>query len=680
MNDQNLAILYEMALLMGSESTESPLIRKTLQRLLYHTGLPTGLFLTRLQRTNSQSVFSIDHAIADRTFKVNEQQLYQLPLVLPLTSQWLALSGTAIDETLHQYQQMLFLPIGTDDGFLLLAPEGMASALPEQLFSPLMANFAHKLALYRKNEQHTQALEAEIIERKRTENMLKLVLDHIPAGVYWQDKDGNLQGVNRWLINDLGKGTQKKGAPFQLENALDRSSILQLQEDDAQVLQQGMEIHNKNYYLHRNDDSYLWVEINKVPILDESGQITGLLGTYRDITGRKLMMEELLHAKESAEQANRAKSSFLASMSHELRTPLNAIQGYAQLMEMDADELSEEHIENLHEIRTASHHLLQLIDEILDLSKIEAGRMDLNIQQINPIPMLQEALSLTKPMADGQQITMSAIFPEQMGHLIRADSQRTRQILLNLLSNAIKYNKPDGQVTVKMEASEHEYFVHVSDTGVGMSEAQLKRLFQPFERLGMESSTRQGTGIGLVICQKLAEAMQGKILVKSEPGQGSTFTLVLPAITSEIIMDVDHNGPLDSGIAPMNQTQTLTLYVEDNSANRTLVERIYMKRTQDRLVTVATPEEGIAFLRNERPDLILLDINLPGMSGYDLLLHIKSENLHHDCPIVAVSANAMPSDIEQAKEVGFDAYLTKPLNIPEFNRQLNTWLLSNAPD
>lgn len=674
MSDQNLAILYEMALLMGSESTEYPLVHKTLQRLLYHTGVPTGLFLQKIQRTDSKSHFLIAQAIADRHFKAVRAQYYQLPYLLPMSSQWLSQSATDIDPVLSHYHQMLFLPVGAEDGFLLLAPKDFKSTLPEQLFTPLMANFAHTLLLYRKNEQDTHALEAEITERKRTEKMLTLVLDHIPAGVYWQDKAGHLQGVNRWLINDLGTGTQQPGEPFQLENVLERSSVIQLQKDDLQVTQEGVEIYNKNYYLHRNDDSYLWVEVNKVPIQDEQGEITGLLGTYRDITGRKLMMEELLHAKESAEQANRAKSSFLASMSHELRTPLNAIQGYAQLMEMDADQLSEEHIESLHEIRTASNHLLQLIDEILDLSKIEAGRMDLNIQQINPVPMLQEALSLTKPMADSQQVSIEVNFPEQMGHLIRADSQRTRQILLNLLSNAIKYNRPDGRVSIQMTATEYEYCIHVVDTGIGMSAVQLKRLFQPFERLGMESSSRQGTGIGLVICQKLAEAMQGKILVQSELGVGSTFTLVLPASLSDLMLDHDRGAFSKVHNESVEHERTLTLYVEDNSANRILVERIYSKRTGDRLVTVATPEEGIAFLRTEHPDLILLDINLPGMSGYDLLKHITSENLDKGCPIVAISANAMPADIERAEAAGFFAYLTKPLNIPEFNRQISAWL------
>ncbi|MFG1491113.1 ATP-binding protein, partial [Oceanospirillum sp. HFRX-1_2] len=277
-----------------------------------------------------------------------------------------------------------------------------------------------------------------------------------------------------------------------------------------------------------NDDSYLWVELNKVPIRDEAQNITGLLGTYRDITGRKLMMEELLHAKENAEQANRAKSSFLASMSHELRTPLNAIQGYTQLMEMDEDDLNEEQVESLQEIRKASNHLLQLIDEILDLSKIEAGRIDLRIEPINPIPVIQETLTLNKHMAERFGIRISTLFPDNLNLSIMGDSRRVKQILLNLVSNAIKYNQEDGEIRISMEQSGTQFKIHVTDTGYGMTSDQLAKLFQPFERLGMDSSTRQGTGIGLVISQKLAEAMRGSIQVSSIPGEGSTFSLVLP--------------------------------------------------------------------------------------------------------------------------------------------------------
>ncbi len=688
MNEQNLSILYDMALLMSSETSENPLIQKLLQRLLDHTGMPAGLFLQQLQKKGANKTelqegqadekdsFKISHAIVNSEFLLDRRRLYQIDTALPTKNQLIYGKQTTIqiDPKLEQYHYILFLPVGEQDGFLLLAETEQQLQLPGQLFSPLLTNFAKTLELCRNNEQYTLKLQAEITERTRAEQMLKLVLDHIPAGVYWQNLQGELQGANRWLIQDLASGIQKPEEKFDLYKVLDLKSIQQLQKSDYQVLQSGKELHNENYYLHRNDDSYLWAEINKVPIKDAIGEITGLLGTYRDITGRKLMMEELLHAKDNAEQANRAKSSFLASMSHELRTPLNAIQGYTQLMEMDKDDLSEEHFSHLQEIRGASRHLLQLIDEILDLSKIEAGHIDLQIEAISVSPLLQETLSLTKPMADNLSIDLKGRTPN-LDDIIKADSKRVRQILLNLISNAIKYNQVEGSVEVHTEQQQHDYYIHVTDTGVGLSEEQISRLFQPFERLGMETTSRQGTGIGLVICQKLAEAMHGRISVTSTPGQGSTFSLILPAYQEEhavnSIEGKTNNNPTSEA---SNTERTVTLYVEDNPANRLLVEKIFSKRPSDKLLTAATPEEGLAILRQEQPDLVILDINLPGMSGFDLLEQIHDEGLHLQKVVIALSANAMQIDIDKGLAAGFDAYLTKPLNIPEFNRQLNLWL------
>lgn len=681
MSDQNLAILYEMALLMGSETSEQPLVQKFLQRLLYHTGMPTGLFISNIERSEQAFRFNVSQSLADKAFSPNRTKRFSLDYELPLTSSFNPLDDKirALHPVFEHYLSVLMLPVGEKDAFLLFSTQH-EQPLPDQLFTPILANFAKTLDLCRSNARFTETLQKEIQERRRTEKMLKLVLDHIPAGVYWQDTQGNIQGANRWLLHDLAPPPMQgkehlADQDAELEQLQGMVSINQLQQDDSLVIEQGHEIQNKNYYLHRNDDSYLWVELNKVPIRDEDQNITGLLGTYRDITGRKLMMEELLHAKENAEQANRAKSSFLASMSHELRTPLNAIQGYTQLMEMDEDDLTEEHVESLQEIRKASNHLLQLIDEILDLSKIEAGRIDLKIEPINPIPVIQESLTLNKHLADRFSISVKKLFPENLNISVLGDGRRVKQILLNLVSNAIKYNHDQGEVKISMEQIDKQFKIHVTDTGYGLTSDQLARLFQPFERLGMDSSTRQGTGIGLVISQKLAEAMHGTIEVASIPGEGSTFSLVLPLAKGDLLPVNPEKVELSvADIISRGGEKTTTLYVEDNATNRMLVEKIFGKRQGDRLLTAATPEEGLEILRHESPDLVILDINLPGMSGYDLLRHIRSEGLEKNRKMVALSANAMPEDFIQAEAAGFDAYLTKPLNIPEFNHHLNEWL------
>lgn len=674
MNNQNQATLFEMAVLMSSETSEAPLIQTMLQSLIKSTGMHGGLFLTQISSSEKETSFRITHSTTDNSFRATPETLYRVT-ELPSTEQQTADNNliSSISPLLSHYQHTLFLPVGTTDAFLLLADPNWQAVLPDHFFSPVLEHFTIPLQSCRDREQQKQQLQLEIQKRKDTEKLLNLVLDYIPAGVYWQNRQSEIQRVNQWLANDLGNGIQPADETFDLHKVLSPDSIQQLQNNDDEVLIQGKEIYNQSYYLQRNDASFLWAEINKTPIRDDEGKITGLLGTYRDITGRKLMMEELLHAKESAEQANRAKSSFLASMSHELRTPLNAILGYTQLMEMDEDDLSEEHITSLGEIRTASNHLLQLIDEILDLSKIEAGRIDLSIQDIHPVPMIQEVLALTKPMAESHNITLTSQIQPSFRHKIHGDTKRIRQILLNLVSNAIKYNKSHGEVSVTLSIRTDACYISVKDTGIGMSDEQIHRLFQPFERLGMESSTRQGTGIGLVICQKLAEAMQGRIEVTSVAGEGSTFSLVMPAITGETTLSQSDDSTQNNEQILL-EGRTRTLYVEDNAANRLLVEKIFSKRPDDSLVTTGTPEAGLNILTEQEFDLILLDINLPGMTGFELLNEIRTQNLANNATIVAVSANAMPSDIDKGMSAGFSAYLTKPLNIPEFNRQLNQWL------
>ncbi|WP_051206197.1 PAS domain-containing hybrid sensor histidine kinase/response regulator [Oceanospirillum maris] len=712
MSDKNLATLYEMALLMSSESSEESLVQKMLQHLTSLTQMPVGLFITQIEPSNDHFSFVISQQIVvgEAGGETGEQaivnpkadsQSLTLNMALPEESGYLSEESfkNLLPDTLSHYTVLLFLPISRHDAFILLAQNDQKPSFSEVPFSPILANLAKTLQGLRSHAHATIQWQTEKLERQRVERMFELVLNHMPAGVYWQDLAGNIQGGNRRLIQDLAHIDHRKSAArldinpseiqhLDIKEIIDNTNMEQLQQDDHLVTDLGQEVQNKNYYLHCRDDSHFWIELNKVPIKDENQTITGILGIYRDITGRKLMMEELLYAKENAEQANRAKSSFLASMSHELRTPLNAIQGYAQLMEMDEDDLTEEHIESLQEIRKASNHLLQLIDEILDLSTIEAGRIDIHISSLNPIPMVQETMALNKPMADRDKIKMEACFPPNLSAVVLGDERRIKQILLNLISNAIKYNQEHGTIKLHTEQTTEQFKIHVTDTGIGMVQEQLDKLFQPFERLGMEATTRQGTGIGLVICQKLAAAMDGCIEVSSIPGVGSTFSLALPLAESnaEVYQTLNrkNNLPLtthtaDQSLDEANQAsqKTTTLYVEDNPSNSMLVKKIYSKRYGDRLLTATTPEEGLDILRHESPDLVILDTSLPQLSGIDLIQHIKNEGLDKGCILVALSTNTNPVDCQQAEAAGFSASLTKPINIPEFNRQLNQWLSSH---
>lgn len=682
MKNQNIALLSDTALLNSTTLTEPHLKSKILRCLLTHTGVHYALFLEKLTQDTTALTGTVTICDSQTDNQPSDLNLSQVTLGCeqlppPSGSVSYRLSGTNLPPMTDTSQKDgLLLTVGEREAILLIGQTERTTSFSEDTLSAVGLILSNHLTLCRtqaiQNQRQQQARE----QQQQTERMLQLVLDEIPAGVYWQDTRGNIQGVNQWLVNELGNGIQTDSATFDIRQILDNDSLRQLQANDPEVISEGRRLQGENYHLRRNDDSYLWIEVNKTPIQHTDGSISGLLATYRDITGRKLMMEELLHAKESAEQANRAKSSFLASMSHELRTPLNAILGYTQLLEMDEDDLNDDQVSSLKEIHTASNHLLQLIDEILDLSKIEAGRIDLKQEAIDPVQLIQETLALTRPIAEKHSITLSSQINAAETARIQGDVKRVRQILLNLISNGIKYNQAGGQVTLSIHMDTRGCHIDVTDTGFGMTEEQQTRLFQPFERLGMESSSRQGTGIGLVICKKLAEAMHGDIEVKSRAGSGSTFTLLMPANST----DTESGGQVDHAKRHTTEEpafmggKTCTLYIEDNQANRLLVEKIFSKRPDDHLMTAATPEEGLELLQQHTFNLILLDINLPGMTGFEVLTEIQENYPDIDAVTVAVSANAMPSDISMGLEAGFSAYLTKPINIPEFNRQLNQWL------
>ncbi|TBU99264.1 hybrid sensor histidine kinase/response regulator [Stutzerimonas kirkiae] len=396
------------------------------------------------------------------------------------------------------------------------------------------------------------------------------------------------------------------------------------------------------------------------------------LTTILDITRQKETERALKVAKAEAERANHAKSEFLSSMSHELRTPMNAILGFAQIMEFD-EALGADHLDNVHEILKAGHHLLGLINEVLDLARIESGNVSMSIEAVDLSGLVRECRQLVQPLAESRNIALCLDMPQQV--IVSADHMRLKQALLNLLSNAIKYNREGGEVRLELEHVGQWLNFAVVDTGEGIGAERLGELFQPFNRLGAERGVVEGTGIGLIITRKLIEAMGGRIGVRSEPGRGSRFWIELPLSLSRQPLEQAMAAAKASPLAEMvGQGRHYILYIDDNPVNLKLVTQILDKLRHINLVTMHAPEMGIEFALAHLPDLILLDINLPGMDGYRVLEVFKSYPQLRQVPVIAVSANAMPRDIDRGMAAGFSDYLTKPLDIGRFLASIDGYL------
>jgi PAS domain S-box-containing protein len=421
------------------------------------------------------------------------------------------------------------------------------------------------------------------------------------------------------------------------------------------------------------------VSYNATTFHDRDGILQGVFAAARDVTERKrwdkVLQEntlELETAKAIAEKANLAKSDFLSSMSHELRSPLNAILGFAQLMESDSPAPTSSQKASIDQILHAGWFLLDLINEILDLAVVESGRLTLSLEPISLSEVLVECQDMIDPQAQkrGIQMTFPA-FAEPC--FIKADRTRLKQVLINLLSNAIKYNRNGGAVTVEcMETPAGYIRISVKDTGAGLSPEMLAQLFQAFNRLGKEATAEEGTGIGLVVSKRLVELMQGKIGATSIVGAGSVFWI-------ELIHDKDtHIESMQSATAavvplpaPEPTKQSVVLYVEDNPANLQLIEQLLGRRTDLQLLTAKDGRDGIDLAIACVPDVILMDINLPGISGIDAMRILQVNPLTAHIPIIALSANAMQLDIVKGLAAGFFKYITKPINVNEFMETLN---------
>lgn len=387
---------------------------------------------------------------------------------------------------------------------------------------------------------------------------------------------------------------------------------------------------------------------------------------------------ELAMAMEEARSANYAKSAFLSSMSHELRTPLNAILGFAQILSSDRlPSTLPQKKEFAGHILKSGRHLLTLINEILDLAKVEAGVVNLSLEPVALGDILGECHSMIMPLAAQRAIGM--VFPAECRQFVQADRTRLKQILLNLLSNALKYNRQGGTVQVTCSSNEGRVRIAVRDSGIGLTQQQLAGLFQPFNRLGQEAGQEEGSGIGLVVTRRLAELMHGSIGVDSTPGIGSTFWIELDAAAAPAAAPRPETQAMPDPLpgadpASVPDAPLTLLYVEDNPANLKLVEEIVRFRPDLRLLSAMDGRLGVEMARRHLPQLILMDINLPGLGGDAALMILRADPRTAHIPVIALTANAMPRDIEQGLRSGFARYLTKPINIDEFTEAINATL------
>ena len=518
----------------------------------------------------------------------------------------------------------------------------------------------------------------DISERKQSEDALRrseerfrALFDRGPMAMYFCNAAGAVQEFNPRAAElwgwepQRGATNERNFGPLKLY--LSDGTLMSRAENPIATVLAGKPtaMPDTEFIMQRLDGSRISVIANFAPLRDDRGEISGVISCFYDITERKQSELMLRNAMDAAQKADRAKSEFLSSMSHELRTPLNAILGFAQLIESGVPAPTTTQQRNLEQILKGGWYLLALINEILDLALIESGKVTVVPELVVLADVMLECRAMIDPQAQQRRIRL--IFPRfENPCFVKADQIRLKQVLINLLVNAIKYNTPGGTVAVECTQSPPDSMrISVRDTGAGLAPDQIAQLFQPFNRLGQETGAEEGTGIGLVVAKRLIELMGGTIGVNSAVGVGTVFwiELRLSAAPQLAVAEIDDAGP---ACAPAGTPVRTVLHVEDNPANLELVEQLLARRADLHLMSVADGSLGIEFARVYQPAVILMDINLAGISGIAAMkiLHADSSTAH--IPIIALSANAMVSDIKQGLEAGFFNYLTKPIKFDTF--------------
>jgi signal transduction histidine kinase len=405
----------------------------------------------------------------------------------------------------------------------------------------------------------------------------------------------------------------------------------------------------------------------------------GTVAIITDVSDEVTRESELHTARELAEAASSAKSEFLASMSHELRTPLNAVLGFAQLLQRDKKEpLSARQLQRVDHVLQGGAHLLHLIDEVLDLSRIEAGSVAVSLEPVSLAEVITEVVTTLETLASPAEIRISPL-RAAAGPRVVADRNRLRQILMNYGSNAIKYGRRQGRVEFVVTQSDTSVRISVTDDGIGIPQSMHDKIFQPFQRAGQETGAIEGTGIGLAISKRLAQLMHGRVGFESSEGKGSCFWIELatPTVDLERAPSTRAHGTEPLALAATDGPSYLVVYIEDNPSNIAFMEDLLADFDRVELVTAPTAEIGVALVRARQPHAVIMDINLPGMSGLEAMKQLQQSPETKDIPVIALSAAAMVQDAKRVSSAGFYRYLTKPVQVEELMRVLEELLVQS---
>jgi len=519
-------------------------------------------------------------------------------------------------------------------------------------------------SLQRRARVEEELAQSEVTLRAR-ESHLKLAIEAARLGTWewtagndlsWSDELARMHGLDP---DQPDRGT--------LLDTIYADDLDLVRSAFIEALSGGPDLHLEFRVHHGDGDELRWMETRTQTDRDEDGEPVRVVGITSDITDAKRSSEKLEKARDDADRANAAKSEFLARMSHELRTPLNAVLGFTQILSMD--ELNEAQAENVGFIASAGSHLLGLINDVLDVAAVESGRLSFSLEPVSVADVLCAALDIVRPEAARQDIALPPV-PEEAAVFVRADRQRLLQIALNLLSNGVKYNVPGGRIDLTCQESGGTVSIAISDTGKGIDEAGLAKLFTPFERLGAEQTDVEGTGVGLALSRVLAQEMGGALAVSSVAGEGSTFTIELPAAQAPMLDAHDSTG--SAPVAYTSTDRVTVLCIEDNLTNIRLFERIVEKLDVE-LLSATRGSVGIDLAREHQPDIVFLDLHLPDIPGEEVLRQLRDDDSTRDIPVVICSAVAASAHIENLLTRGADAYLTKPYELAELYR-----LIENA--